>query len=296
MTYPDTFEQPAPGADPHLFSVDVEEHFQVSAFEPYMPRDQWSRQPSRVVANVRRLLDLLDEFGARGTFFVLGWVAERQPELVREIARRGHEIASHGWSHRRVTTLAIPEFRDEVRRSRALLEEISGTPVVGYRAPSFSILTGMAWAYDVLLEEGYRYDSSRFPIRRKGYGSPDVPVSPFFVRRPAGEMLELPLATTTMWGVRLPAAGGGYFRQLPYALTARALREHGGRGQPAMFYIHPWEYDVDQPRLDVSWLTARRHYGGLARTWPRLRRLLAEFRFTSVAERLPDLAGLALPA
>lgn len=278
----------------HFFSVDVEEHFHVTALEPFVPRESWDAQPSRVDANTRRLLDLMDRHGARGTFFVLGWVAERQPALVRDIAARGHEIASHGWSHRRVTMLSPETFRDEVRRSRALLESLSGTAVTGYRAPSFSILDGMEWAYDVLLEEGYRYDSSRFPIRRAGYGSPGVPVVPFVSRRAAGELLVLPMTTTTLLGRRVPAAGGGYFRQLPYALTARALREHEALGRPAMFYIHPWEYDVGQPVHEVPWLTHRRHYGGLGRTWPRLERLLAGFRFTAVAHRFAELSRSAL--
>lgn len=271
---------------PHFFSVDVEEHFQVVALEPWAPRSTWDSHPSRVGRNVDLLLDLLARRSAYGTFFILGWVADKYPDLVRRIAAGGHEIASHGWWHRRVTTLTPDEFRTEVRDSRALLQDCVGQPVVGYRAPSFSIIPGGEWAFDVLLEEGYQYDSSLFPIRRPDYGYPSAPPDPHYITRPSGRLLEIPLATTSMAGLRLPAAGGGYFRQLPYALTARALDEHGARGAPAMFYIHPWEIDPQQPRLPAGFLTRLRHYRGLGRTMPRLERLLSEYQFTSVARHI----------
>lgn len=280
----DTFE--------HLFSVDVEEHFQVVALQRWAPRASWDQQPSRVVRNVDQLLELLARHGAVGTFFTLGWVAERQPGLVRRIAAAGHEVASHGWWHTQVTRLSPAEFREEVRTSRALLEDLSGQRVQGFRAPSFSIVPGYEWAFDVLLEEGYRYDSSLFPIRRPDYGWPGAPVEPHLIRRPAGTLLEIPMATTLIAGLRVPAAGGGYFRQLPYGLTARAFQEHSARSQPGMFYIHPWEVDPGQPRLPAGFLTRARHYGGLDRTMPRLERLLSQFRFTSVARQFgkrPDL-------
>jgi polysaccharide deacetylase family protein (PEP-CTERM system associated) len=168
-----------------------------------------------------------------------------------------------------------------------VLEQVSGTPVAGFRAPSFSIVPGAEWAFDVLIEEGYRYDSSIFPIRRPGYGYPGAPTTPYEIRRAAGTLLELPMATTTIAGLRLPAAGGGYLRQLPYRLTQRAFDEHVARGESAMFYIHPWEIDPDQPRLSVPLLSRLRHYQGLERTLPRLERLLARYRFTSVARRYP---------
>jgi polysaccharide deacetylase family protein (PEP-CTERM system associated) len=272
-------------ATPQVFSVDVEEYFQVLAFERVVARSSWDRLPSRVEESVDRLLELLARRGAVGTFFVVGWVAERKPALVRRIAEQGHEIASHSWWHRRVTTLSVDEFRADVRRCRTLLEDVTGRPVLGFRAPSFSIVPGTEWAFDVLLEEGYRYDSSVFPIRRPGYGYPGASPEPYEIRRPAGTLLELPLATTVIGGLRLPAAGGGYFRQLPYSLTERAFREHARRGKSGMFYIHPWEIDPDQPRLPVTFLTRLRHYTGIDRTLPRLERLLAAFRFVSVEQR-----------
>ncbi|MGH7562676.1 MAG: XrtA system polysaccharide deacetylase [Gemmatimonadales bacterium] len=267
----------------HLFSVDVEEHFQVTAFERVLPRSSWEAQPSRVEANTDRLLELLGRHGVHGTFFVLGWVAERHPALVRRIAAGGHEVASHGWWHARLTTLTPDELRDEVRRSKALLEDLAGAPVLGFRAPSFSIVPGGEWAFDVLLEEGYQYDSSIFPIRRPGYGYPGAPTAPYTIRRAAGTLLELPMATATFFGARIPAAGGGYLRQFPLAVIRRACREQAAAGVPGMFYVHPWEIDPDQPRLPVGFLTRQRHYGGLDRTYERLDRILSEFPFTSVA-------------
>lgn len=266
----------------HLFSIDVEEHFQVSAFDRILSRDDWGRQPSRVERNTDLLLDLLARHGAHATFFTLGWVAERQPDLVRRIASAGHELASHGWWHRRVTGLTADEFREEIRRSKAVLESLTGRPLLGFRAPSFSIVPGSEWAFDVLLEEGYRYDSSLFPIRRPDYGYPSAPPIPHEIRRPGGTLLEVPLATFDFLGVRLPAAGGGYLRQLPLGLIQRSFRSLAARSSPGMFYIHPWEVDPDQPRLPVGLFTRIRHYGGLERTLPRLERLLGEFRFTSV--------------
>lgn len=275
---------------PHVFSVDVEEYFQVLAFEQAVPRPSWGGMPSRVEASVDQLLELLARHSASATFFTVGWLAERKPDLVKRIAGLGHEIASHSWWHRRVTSLTADQFREDVRRSRAVLEDLTGRRVAGFRAPSFSIVPGAEWAFDVLIEEGYRYDSSVFPIRRSGYGYPGAPAEPYQIRRPAGVLLELPMATTVAAGMRLPAAGGGWFRHLPYGLTDRAFREHEARGQAAMFYIHPWEIDQGQPRLGVSLLTRMRHYGGISRTLPRLERLLATFRFVS-AERRYDLAS-----
>ncbi|MEO8636491.1 MAG: XrtA system polysaccharide deacetylase [Gemmatimonadales bacterium] len=278
----------------HLFTVDVEEHFQVVAFQRIVSRGDWDRHPSRVVANTERLLDLLAEHRVRGTFFTLGWVAEKYPRLVRRIAEAGHEVASHGCWHQRVTSFTPEEFRADLRLSKAQLEQASGQRCLGFRAPSFSIVPGLEWAFDALLEEGYRYDSSLFPIRRPDYGYPDAPPVPHWLTRPAGRLLELPLATTTFGTLRLPAAGGGYLRQFPLGLIRRGLREWGAQGVSAMFYVHPWEYDVDQPRIPCGWFTALRHYRNLDRTWPRMQQLLSEFAFTSVADRYA--AELGLPA
>lgn len=268
----------------HHFTIDVEEYFQVAALERHAPRQRWGSIASRVQAQMLVLLELLARHDARATCFVVGWLADRQRDLVRAIARAGHEIASHGWEHARVTTLTRPQFRDSIRRSKQVLEDIVGAPVVGYRAPNFSIVRGGEWALDTLLEEGYRYDSSLFPVRRPGYGYANGCPDPHWIVRPAGRLLEIPPATLQCAGLRLPAAGGAYFRLFPYSLVRAALRQCERRGVPGTFYIHPWELDPEQPRLPVSWLTARRHYGGLHRTRPRLERLLHEFRFVPINE------------
>lgn len=280
----------------HYFTVDVEEYFQVSAFETRITRSDWGQFASRVALGVARLLELLARHGARGTFFVLGWVAEHHPEVVRSIAGAGHEIASHGWDHRRVTEQTPEQFRNSVRRAKLALEDLVGTAVLGFRAPSFSIVPGLEWALDVLLEEGYRYDSSLFPVRRRGYGYPGGSRDAYRIDRGGRELAEFPPATLRRFGVTLPAGGGAYFRLFPYGLVSAALRDCERRCVPATFYIHPWELDPDQPRLDVGFLTRARHYGGLRRTAGRLERLLAEFRFTSIAQSLPSLAGLSSAA
>ena len=273
-------------ATEHIFTVDVEEYFQVGAFDRVLRREDWDSQPSRLEHSVGILLELLARHDANATFFTLGWVAERHPFLMRRIADAGHEIASHGHWHRRVNTLTPDEFREDVRVSKAILEEHSGAPVWGFRAPNFSITPGTEWAFDILIEEGFRYDSSLFPIHRPGYGSPKAPPVPHLIHRPAGTLTELPLATTQWRGMRIPAAGGAYLRHLPFRLIQRAFREHDAGGIPAMFYIHPWELDPEQPRINVPWHTHVRHYGGLRKTQPLLERLLGEFRFRSVAQCL----------
>jgi polysaccharide deacetylase family protein (PEP-CTERM system associated) len=278
----------------HHFTIDVEEYFQVAALEPYVARTDWDRLPSRVVPQMERLLPLLARHKARATCFVVGWVAARQRELIRTIARAGHEIASHGWDHAKVTTLTRGQFRDSVRRSKQLLEDIIGAPVVGYRAPNFSIVAGGEWALDILVEEGYRYDSSLFPIRRPGYGYPTGRADPHWIERAAGRLVEIPPATLQWAGMRLPAAGGGYFRLLPYGVVRAALRQCGRRQVPGTFYMHPWEIDPDQPRVDVSWLTRARHYGGLRGTVRRLERLLTEFQFVPISETMVALEPILL--
>lgn len=280
----------------HIFSVDVEEYFQVSAFDRFVDRRDWPKMPSRVEGAIDLLLELLDRHGATGTFFTLGCVAERHPRLVRQIAAAGHEVASHGWSHRRVSALSPAQFRDELSRSKSVLEHITGQQVVGFRAPSFSIGAGEAWAFDALIEEGYRYDSSVFPVRRPGYGDRTARTTPSIVRREGGELLELPLATLELLGMRIPAAGGGYLRHFPFAVVRGAVRAHTARGDSAMLYVHPWEIDDEQPRLPVPALTRIRHYGGLRRTLPRLERLLAEFSFTSAARRYERTLRTLRPA
>jgi polysaccharide deacetylase family protein (PEP-CTERM system associated) len=278
----------------HHFTVDVEEYFHVSAFEPYVERRRWERFESRVDHSVDRLLDLLAEHGARGTFFVLGWLAERRPALVRRIAAAGHEIASHGADHRRVTHQTPDEVRASVRRSKHVLEDITGVPVRGFRAPSFSIVPGREWALDVLLEEGYVYDSSLFPVRRRGYGYPGGERDPHWIERPGGRLGQVPPATLRLAGVNLPASGGAYFRLFPYPIIQAAFRQAEARGVPGTFYLHPWELDPEQPRLAVPWWTRVRHYGGIRHAEERLHRLLSDFRFQPIADTLA-LSPAAVP-
>lgn len=276
---------PAPARRPrHLFSVDVEDYFQVSAFERVAPIDTWDRYPSRVEVNTHGLLDLLARHEARATFFTLGWVAERFPGLIRDIVRAGHEVASHSYWHRRVTTLTPAAFREDLRRSKQVLEDVAGERVDGYRAPSFSIVPGVEWAWEILVEEGFTYDSSAFPIVRPGYGNPGAPRDPHVIVTPSGPLHQYPLATASIGAIRLPGAGGGYLRILPPALLHRAVAEAERRQAPAMCYIHPWEIDPEQPRLPVGLLTRIRHYTGLSVALSRLDALLASNTFTSVRD------------
>ena len=269
----------------HHFTIDVEEYFQVSAFESRVARSAWERLESRVEGEVVRLLELLARHEARATFFVLGWVAERHAELIRTIAGAGHEVASHQ------TPI---QFRESSRRSKGVLEDLTGAPVLGFRAPSFSIVPGREWALDILIQEGYRYDSSLFPVRRPGYGYPNGRLDPHWLTRSAGRLAEIPPTTLRWCGLELPAAGGAYFRLLPYGVVRAGLRRCERRGVPGTFYIHPWELDPAQPRLAVPWITRLRHYGGLRWMARRLDRLLAEFRFTAVRDTVAAL--LAAPA
>ena len=278
-------------------AVAVEDYFQVSAFDNIVPRSQWDGMQSRIERNVDVLLDLLSRHHTSGTFFVLGWVASRYPGVVKRIVDRGHEVASHGWWHQRVLTLSPEQFREEVRSSKHVLEDIGGVAVRGFRAPSFSIVPGTEWAFDVLLEEGYVYDSSLFPVKRSGYGSPDAPTVPYMIQRPSGYLVEFPMTTFRVGDLRVPAAGGGYLRHFPYAVIRHAFQELTRQSLPGMFYIHPWEIDDKQPRLDVPFLTRIRHYRGLEKVLPRMERLLSEFSFTSVRGHLDSAAsGSALTA
>ncbi|MCU0622037.1 MAG: DUF3473 domain-containing protein [Gemmatimonadales bacterium] len=274
----------------HIFSVDVEEYFHALALASAAPRSRWGSLPSRVEASTDLLLDLLARHEAHGTFFVVGWVAEQHPRLVRRIVEQGHEVASHSHWHRQVFRLSPAEFRKDLRISREALQQATGVPVQGFRAPGFSITPGTEWAFDVLLEEGFSYDSSLFPIHRPDYGYPGVPTQPHAIRRLAGTLIELPIATTEVAGMRLPAGGGAYLRQLPFGLVARAFREHSARGVPGMFYVHPWEIDPGQPRLEVPLMSRMRHYRGLGGMLGRIERLMREFSFTSVERALDVLA------
>ena len=284
---------PAARAGAHYFTCDVEEWFQVVALSPWAPMSEWERLESRVEAAVDALLERMAARGALGTFFTVGWVAERHPAMVRRIADEGHELASHTYDHVRITHQTPDAFRTSVRRTKRLLEDLSGQAVTGFRAPSFSIVRGTEWALDVLIEEGYRYDSSLFPVKRVGYGYEGGPRDAHWIERPSGRLLEFPPATLRILGKTLPAAGGAYFRVLPPQLVHAALRSAAARGAPGTFYIHPWEWDPGQPRLDVPLLTRLRHYTGQAGVMGRLERLLDSFRFTSIRAGSPELAAAA---
>lgn len=267
----------------NAMSIDVEDYFHVSVFDGIVPRSAWAQMESRVVGNTTRLLDIFDEFATRSTFFVLGWVAERHPELVRAIASRGHEIASHGYAHRLVYDQTPSAFRADVRRAKRLLEDASGHRVLGYRAPSYSITPRSLWALDVLLEEGYEYDSSIFPIRHDRYGIPVSGRRPYAIERSAGTLIEVPGSTTRLGPLNLPVAGGGYFRILPYWWTRSGIeRVNRLESRPVVFYLHPWEIDPDQPKLHAGSLGRFRHYRNLHQTESRLRQLLTDFRFDTV--------------
>jgi polysaccharide deacetylase family protein (PEP-CTERM system associated) len=280
----------APGAKvANVLTVDVEDYYHVSAFDGVLPRSAWQSLESRVCANTHRLLDIFDEFGVRGTFFVLGLVGEQHPQLVRDIAGRGHEIASHGYAHRLVYDQTPRQFAEDVRKAKALLEDACGCEVAGYRAPSYSITPRSLWAIDVLLQQGYRYDASIFPIRHDRYGIPVSERHPYAIRRGGGTMMEVPGSTTRIGPINLPIAGGGYFRLLPYGWTRWGINRVNQReGRPAVFYLHPWEIDPGQPRLTIGRLGTLRHYRNLGETERRLRMLLAEFRFGPMDALLAD--------
>lgn len=266
----------------HFFTVDVEEYFQVVALAPYAPMSRWESFESRVEASVDALLALMDTHGAYGTFFTVGWVAERHPAMMRRLVAAGHEVASHTYDHQRIPHQTPEHFRESVRRTKCAIEDITGSEVMGFRAPSFSITEGHEWALDILIEEGHRYDSSLFPVKREGYGYPSGKQDPYVLERPAGLLVEFPPVTLDVMGQRLPAAGGAYFRILPPQLVHAALRSAEARAQPGTFYIHPWEWDPGQPRLDVPVLTRIRHYAGQAQVLRRLDTLLGQFAWEPI--------------
>jgi polysaccharide deacetylase family protein (PEP-CTERM system associated) len=314
----------APATIVNAMTIDVEDYYMVSAFESVVARERWHEYESRVNANTDRVLAILEESGVKATFFVLGCVAEREPALVRRIADAGHEIASHGYGHRLVYDQGPEAFREDIRRSKAILQSASGRSVTGYRAPSFSITRRSLWALDILIEEGFVYDASIFPIRHDRYGIPDAPRHPFWVSRGAGHalstagpragddcsgaghdlsgaglraggrLLEIPASTIHLAGLNLPVGGGGYFRLLPCWWTRAGLRRlNAVEGRPAVFYLHPWELDPGQPRLDGSMLSRFRHYRNLGTTEGRLRRLLTEFGFGPIADTILPAASAA---
>ncbi|MEF8734474.1 MAG: XrtA system polysaccharide deacetylase [Candidatus Accumulibacter meliphilus] len=267
----------------NALTIDVEDYFQVSALAPYIPREQWESRECRVERNVERILLMLDEGQTRATFFTLGWVAERYPQLVRRIVAGGHELASHGYGHQRASDLSEAEFSADISSAKKLLEDISGEEVKGYRAPSFSIGEANLWAFDCLARAGYRYSSSIYPIRHDHYGMPNAPR---FAHQVRDGLLELPVTTLRYFDRNWPASGGGYFRLLPYALSRWLLRKVNQRDQqPAIFYFHPWEIDAEQPRVaGISTKTRFRHYVNLQYTEARIRRLLGDFSWGRMDE------------
>lgn len=262
----------------NAMTIDVEDYFQVSAFASHIARDDWAALPCRVEANIDRILALLAEKKVSATFFTLGWIAERYPEMVRRIVRGGHELASHGYGHLRASDQTADQFRDDIGRSKAILEDIGGQAVLGYRAPSFSIGTGNLWALDVLREAGYRYSSSIYPIQHDHYGMPDAPRFAFYPNGTDG-LLEIPITTVRLMQRNLPAGGGGYFRFFPYALSRWLMqRVNDQDGQSAIFYFHPWEIDPGQPRQkNIGIKTRFRHYVNLSRMEQRLNALTDDF-------------------
>jgi polysaccharide deacetylase family protein (PEP-CTERM system associated) len=266
----------------NALTIDVEDYFQVSALAAHFARARWDTIPCRVERNVERLLILLESHRVRATFFTLGWIAQRHPGVVRSIVAGGHELASHGYGHLRASDQTPAELTEDLRSSKSILEDIGGTAVHGYRAPSFSIGRNNLWAFDTIAATGYRYSSSVYPVRHDHYGMPDAPRFPY---RLANGLLEIPVTTTQMWGRNWPAGGGGFFRFLPYRISRWAIRRvNNVDRKPAIFYMHPWEIDPDQPRVTAATLKTRfRHYVNLHRTEARLDRLLIDFRWDTMS-------------
>jgi polysaccharide deacetylase family protein (PEP-CTERM system associated) len=275
----------------NALTVDVEDYFHVSALAGAIPRESWDSRESRVEGNVRTLMAIFDEAGATGTFFVLGWVAERYPHLIREIAERGHEIACHGYSHQLVYEQSRDQFHAETVRAKSVLEDITGSAVLGYRAASYSIVRRSLWALDTLVELGFAYDSSIFPVRHDRYGIPDAERQPHRLSTPGGgEIVEWPLSTARVLSFNLPVCGGGYFRIFPYWLTRWGLRSINQReARPFIFYLHPWEIDPGQPRVRAGRLSRFRHYTNLDKCEKRLGRLLRDFKFGRVRDGLAQM-------
>lgn len=274
----------------NALTVDVEDYFQVSAFAGSIKHDEWDAHPLRVEENTYKLLDLFDEYRVKATFFTLGWVAERKRELIIEIAKRGHEVACHGYSHQLVYNQTPEVFRQETIRAKSILEDIIQQPVLGYRAASYSITRKSLWALDILVESGFVYDSSIFPVHHDRYGMPDTPEHPYQLKTPAGHsIIEFPLSTARVLNYRLPVAGGGYFRLYPYWLSKAGLKQINRLQKPFIFYLHPWEVDPEQPRISASWLSRFRHYNNLDKCEPRLRKLMSDFQFSTTWDVLGDL-------
>ena len=268
------------------FTVDVEDYFHVSGFAEVVPTSSWPERSARVEVGLNKLLELLDRHQVRGTFFILGWVADHQPALVRRIAELGHELGSHSYAHQLVYRQTVQEFRDDVRRSREVIEQATGQRVTIYRAPSFSIVRDSLWALEVLVEEGFTIDSSIFPIWHDRYGIPDAETNPCEMRNRAGTIVEFPPTVWELGGLRMPVGGGGYLRIFPELVTRVGLNAVARAGRPFQIYVHPWELDPGQPRLPGRWLSRQRHYRNLDKTEARLARLLKNHRFGTLSASL----------
>lgn len=267
----------------NALSVDVEDYYQVSAFEQIVGFDQWEAYESRVTANTIRVLEILAEGEVKGTFFVLGWVAERFPEIVRRIHEAGHEVATHGYAHKMISDQTPQEFALDLKKSITIIEDITGDKVLGHRAASFSVVKTTLWAIDIMREQGLRYDSSIFPIIHDRYGIPEAPRHPYQIKE---GFWEFPMSTVKILGKNLPIAGGGYFRLFPYWLTKWGMERVNKEGQPVLVYVHPWEFDPGQPRIKGSMTSRFRHYTNLDKTADRLRKLCCDFRFAPIREVL----------
>jgi len=285
----------------NALTIDVEDYFQVNAFARNVRRDEWDTFPLRVDRNTRRILDMLDSFSIKATFFVLGWVAERLPALVREIHARGHEIACHGYGHELIYGIGPEPFRQDIRKAKKIIEDICGERIHGYRAPSYSITRQSLWALDILIEEGFSYDSSIFPVMHDTYGIPDAQRFPHLIERSAGKILEFPLTTLPLRiagrEYRLPIAGGGYMRLLPARLISKGIgRINKVEKQPAVLYFHPWEIDPGQPRIKSGMKSRFRHYINLDRTEAKLSHLFGRIRFAPMKEVLTGREASVLDA
>lgn len=274
----------------NAFTVDVEDYFHTEAMTQIVPRKSWCSVPSRVETNTRRIFEILQRHGVRATFFFLGWVAERFPNLVREAAELGHEIGCHSYWHRPVFSLTPSQFKDDTLRSKQVIEDAVGTPIVGYRAPSFSILASTSWAFDILAELGFLYDSSTHPVSHDIYGNPSAPRTPFLTG--AGNLAEFPITTLRFLSRNYPFAGGGYFRTLPYLCVKKGFElVNKSEHMNAIFYIHPWELDSNQPRLQAQLRSRIRQYIGLSSTARKLERLLSDFQFVSIRDLYMERFG-----
>jgi len=267
----------------NALTIDVEDYFHVAALSNSISVNDWDKQVCRVEKNTHVLLDLFDQQSASATFFVLGWVAERYPQIVKEIEKRGHEVASHGYSHQLIYKQTPEVFKEETLKSKKLLEDIIGKTVNGYRAASYSITNKSLWALDILADAGFKYDSSIFPVHHDNYGIPGSPTEPHVLKTPDGQsLIEFPLSTYKVMGQTLPVAGGGYFRLYPYRLSRFFYNSINKKSKSFVFYLHPWEVDPGQPRVKASWFSEFRHYNNLHKCESRLKQLLSDFSFTTM--------------